>query len=135
MKRKYCEEWHALYHMLRRAWWRRIWIIQEVVAVKKVLFLCGKLSLEPSDILKCLRILSTHQRTQQPSLLKQEAIVLEYGTFSLASSYLRQTPWIDKSILQTLHKTGLALSSGPRDKIYAVLNLASDGAKLIPRPD
>ncbi|KAN0090561.1 HET domain containing protein [Hyaloscypha variabilis] len=133
--RKHCKEWHALYHMLRRAWWRRIWIIQEVVAAKEVLFLCGKLSLNPSDISKCLRILSTHQRTQQPLLFKQAAIVLEYGTFSLASSYLRQTPWIDNSILQTLYKTGLALASDPRDKIYAVLNLASDGAKLIPRPD
>jgi len=114
--RKHRQEWHALYHMLRRAWWRRIWIIQEVVAAKEVLFLCGKLTLKPSDISGCLSVLAAHQRLQQPLLFKHEGIVLDYGTFSLAPSYLRETPWVDNSILQTLYKTGLALSSDPRDK-------------------
>ncbi|KAE9365790.1 hypothetical protein N431DRAFT_562510 [Stipitochalara longipes BDJ] len=66
---------------------------------------------------------------------RKHSIILDYGTFSLAPSYLRQSPWIDNSILQTLYKTGLAVSSDPRDKIYAILNLANDGAKLVPRPD
>ena len=29
----------------------------------------------------------------------------------------------------------MALSTDPRDKIYSVLNLAYDGAKIVPNPD
>jgi hypothetical protein len=133
--RKDPSQWRALYHMLRRPWWRRIWIIQEMVAANDAVFFCGSHSLDPRDILGCLNVLSTQQRIQQPLLLKQEGLVLEYGTFSLARAYLHRDPWKDDSLLRTLYKTGLALSSDPRDKVYAILNLASDGAKIVPHPD
>ena len=133
--RKNSLEWRALYHMLRRPWWRRIWIIQEMVAAEDAVFFCGPHSLKRRYMSECLNVLSTHQRIQQPLLLKQEGLILDYGTFSLARAYLHKDPWKDNSLLHTLYKTGLALSSGPRDKVYAVLNLASDGAKVVPHPD
>jgi hypothetical protein len=68
-------------------------------------------------------------------VVEARRIALDYGTFSLAPSYLHKTPWKDDSILQTLYKTGLALSSDPRDKVYTILNLASDGATLVPQPN
>ncbi|PQE03876.1 hypothetical protein CJF30_00006585 [Rutstroemia sp. NJR-2017a BBW] len=135
MTRKHSLEWRALYHMLHRPWWRRIWIIQEIVAAQDVVLFCGSLSLDPRHISKCLNVLSTHQRIQRPLLLKKEGIVLDYGTFSLASAYLHREPWKDGSLLHTLYKTGLALASDPRDKVYAILNLASDAVQVVPRPD
>ncbi|PQE13628.1 heterokaryon incompatibility protein [Rutstroemia sp. NJR-2017a BVV2] len=135
MTRKHSLEWRALYHMLRRPWWRRIWIIQEIVAAKDVVLFCGSLSLDPRNISRCLNVLSTHQRIQQPLLLKQEGLILDYGTFSLASAYLYRESWKYDSLLCTLYRTGLALASDPRDKVYAILNLASDAAKVVSRPD
>lgn len=128
-------EWRALYHVLRRSWWRRIWIIQEMVAAKDAMIYCGSDELHPFDISGCLDVLIKQQRIQRPLLLKQEGLVLEYGTFSLAGTYFHREPWENDSLLRTLYKTGPASGSDPRDKIYAILNLANDSSEIVPHPD
>ncbi|CAG8958443.1 hypothetical protein HYFRA_00011120 [Hymenoscyphus fraxineus] len=133
--RDHSREWQALYHMLRRSWWRRIWIIQEMVAARNAIVFCGPHSLEPADISSCLDVLIKQQRIQRPLLLKQEGLVLEHGTFSLAGTYFHREPWKDDTLLRTLYRTGPALASDARDKIYAILNLACDSPDIVPHPD
>lgn len=135
LTRKNSTEWRALYHMLRRSWWRRIWIIQEMVAAKDAVVFCGPDQLDTSSISGCLDVLIKQQRIQRPLLLKQESLVLEYGTFSLAGTYFHREPWENDSLLRTLYKTGPASCSDSRDKIYAILNLASDSSEIVPHPD
>jgi hypothetical protein len=86
-------------------------------------------------MLDCLHTLTLHQTLHRPLLLKYEGISLAYDTFSLARSYLAKDPWFSTTLLRILYTTGRAPSSEPRDKIYAALNLAEDGAKLVPQPD
>ena len=135
LRRRYSHEWQAVYQLLRRAWWKRIWIVQEMVAAKNVVLFCGDQTLEPIHLSGFFDLLVAHGIMYLPLLSKLEGIVLEYDTFSLARAYLRQETWKGVSLLQALYRTGMSLSSEPRDKIYAVLNLAQDGDKIVPKPD
>jgi hypothetical protein len=135
ISRKYSLEWRAVHNLLRRAWWRRIWIVQEIVAARDVEFFCGSKVLYPEHLSRFLDLLVIHGVMYIPLLREYEGIVLEYDTFSLAHSYLRPKDWEDVSLLQALYRTGMARSSEPRDKIYAVLNLARDGQTIVPHPN
>jgi hypothetical protein len=133
--REHSKDWQALHSLLRRAWWKRMWIVQETVAAKRLMFFCGSRTLDPQDISHFLDILAAHAVTYLPLLSQTEGIVLEDDIFSLARAYLRPTTWSQISVLRALYRTGMALSTDPRDKIYAILALAYDGAKIVPNPD
>jgi hypothetical protein len=135
VRRRYSKEWRAVHKLFRRAWWKRIWIVQEMVAARNVVLFCGCHTLDPIHLSGFFDLLVAHGVMYLPLLSKFEGIVLEYDTFSLARAYLRRETWKDVSLLQALYRTGMSLSSEPRDKIYAVLNLANDGGKIVPHPD
>jgi Heterokaryon incompatibility protein (HET) len=128
-------KWHALHKLLQRSWWKRMWIVQETVAAKQLMFFCGSKTLDTQDLTQFLDALSKSAAMYVPLLSLIEGIVLDYDTFSLARAYLRPTTWSTISLLQALYRTGMALCTDPRDKIFAVLNLAYDGAKIVPNPD
>lgn len=135
VKRTYSQEWKAVHKLLRRAWWKRIWIVQEMVAARKILLFCGEQALDSEHLSGFFDLLVAHGIMYLPLLNKLEGIVLEYDAFSLARAYLRQKNWKRASLLQALYRTGMSLSSEPRDKIYAVLNLVQDGGKIVPQPN
>jgi hypothetical protein len=69
-----------------------------------------------------------------PRLSLIEGIVLDYDTFSLARAIF------DKQLgvpfpSSALYRTGMALCTDPRYKLFAVLNLAYDSAKIVHRPN
>ena len=63
-----------------------------------------------------------------------EGIVLDYDAFSLARAYLRPTIGSTIPFVSTLSNRNGSLY-GPRYKIFAVLNLAYDSAKIVPSPN
>jgi hypothetical protein len=87
---------------MRRSWWRRLWIVQEIVAV----FFCGSKVLYPEHLSQFLDLLVTHGVMYIPLLQEYEGIVLEYDTFYLVHSYLHPEVWKDVSLLQALYRTG-----------------------------
>lgn len=99
------------------------------------MFFCESRTLDPQDLSRFFDILSAHAVMYLPLLSDIEGIVLDYDAFSLARAYLRPTTWTGISLLQALYRTGMALSTDPRDKIFAILSLACDGAKMVPNPD
>jgi hypothetical protein len=135
ISREHSQDWQALHKLLQRVWWKRMWIIQETISAKRIVFFCGPQTLDPQDLSQFLDILAAHAVIYLPLLYQTEGIILDYGTFSLARAYLRPTTWGTISLLQALYRTGMALSMDPRDKVFAILNLAHDGAKMVPNPD
>jgi len=135
LSRKDSKDWLALHKLLQRAWWKRMWIVQETIAARRIIFFCGSQSLDPQDLSRFLDVLSKCAVMYMPLLFDIEGIVLEYDTFSLTRAYIQPTTWKRISLLQALYRTGMSLSTDPRDKVFAVLNLAYDGAKIVPHPD
>ena len=114
-----------LYDFLDRSYWRRAWVVQEIIAGSRVEFLCGQMSAHWEafdDLLAIVRSQPTrcHRYKQILYLSNARRIQSDGGTPS--------------SLLEVLHNTSTTLSSDPNDKIYAVLGPAFDFRLYISEP-
>ncbi|KAL2397613.1 hypothetical protein ABEF93_002018 [Exophiala dermatitidis] len=118
--------------LVRRPYWRRVWIIQEIAAGRKVSLLAGGEHV-PLDKLSYLL---AHVDKQPPPeaewpqfnqdlhLVRQ---ILEIRTRRINDKPLR--------LLQILAKTQRSLSTIPHDKVFGLLSLTTDGPDFIAEPD
>ena len=54
------ERWEYLVRFLRRAWFRRTWILQEVAFAEDLTILCGPQEISWDELLKVVTVLSTN---------------------------------------------------------------------------
>jgi hypothetical protein len=131
----FSREWRAVDHLLRRSWWKRVWIIQEMVAATEVIFICGPRTVERDLVLRFFETLVALHDTYWTLLIHEEGIELYGDSITLGNTYLRAHSWDTHNLLQTIYTTGKSLASNSRDKIYAVLGLASDTRQLVRAPN
>ena len=129
------EQWIALHNLLERAWFQRVWVVQEVVMNANVVLICGSQFVEWSVF---------------AILVKR---ILANGLSHLLSLQSAGIPGAMASVdridsLRAARKRGPAISleslllefisynsTDPRDKIYALMSLASDGFNHALDPD
>jgi len=106
----------GLHLLLRRPWFKRVWILQEVANARAAIVLCGPISVSA-------RIFAF-----VPSLLG-----IDPGPHCQAVLDIMPGPsrkhswWSQKRDLHTLLvKFGTCYATDPRDRIYALLNMSSD---------
>lgn len=118
------EHLDAFMAFFQRPYWRRIWIIQEVVAAAKVTVYCGARSTELEYIENALA------KTVEGQQFVGSGHVPNFQEF-------RKSPVQGKSnpLVRLLMTTRASNSSEPRDKVYALLGMASDGRNLVPLPN
>jgi hypothetical protein len=134
------EDITSIFH--HRSFWRRAWVLQELVFARKVLFLCGR-KLFTYD---ALRVIFTWCRSVSVTPYHRTFSQGEWSLFQrhLYSSILiplraailaknigsgKTVPTEDpyKEAWQTLQSTRDMLASDPRDKIYSLLGLVRIG--------
>ncbi|KAI0010804.1 heterokaryon incompatibility protein-domain-containing protein [Xylariaceae sp. FL0662B] len=136
--------WANFAKLLRRAWFRRRWVIQEVAASRQATVQCGGKSINWIDfsdavelfIAKLDRIRSLYGRTQtskyDPDALQHVESGGASAIVSISNNLLRKTQsgtildrlWNIESLVTTFIHFEI---SDPKDTIYALLPLASDG--------
>ena len=122
------QRWGCLVRFLRRSWFRRAWIVQEVVLARKLRVLCGSLEMDWDDIAKAINFLSTNTNLEFMWRVRQK--------IDLSRTHLLKEHFQLIKMLRTAHqgggtynllvmvnKTLGSLSTNPRDKIYALLGL------------
>jgi hypothetical protein len=134
-ERVFSSEWKAVDHLLRRSWWRRVWIIQEMVAANEILFMCGQRTIQSEVVLLFFAALIALHATYSTPLVQEEGVELDGDSITLGNIYLRPYAWARRPLLQTLYTTGKSLASDNRDKIYAILGLSSDSYQIMESPD
>ncbi|KAH7382002.1 heterokaryon incompatibility protein-domain-containing protein [Cadophora sp. MPI-SDFR-AT-0126] len=134
-ERTFSREWRAVNHLLHRNWWKRVWIIQEMVAASEIVFVCGRQLIQRNVILQFFEALIYTDATCRRLLAREEAIELSGDSITLANTYLRPHAWTRRNLLQTLYTTGKSSATDQRDKIYGVLGLAEDAKSLIGIPN
>lgn len=110
----------ALSSMLRRPWFRRIWIVQEVAMAREATIYCGNESLDWEKFHSVLKLdtgINMVGVNNQIVMDIVEGIVFERRAISQG---------ISTSLLQVLLRHRTSLATDPRDKIYALLGLCSD---------
>ncbi|TVY85528.1 Heterokaryon incompatibility protein 6 OR allele [Lachnellula suecica] len=106
--------------LFQRPYWKRVWIIQEVAKARNVSIFCG------GRIVSWAQLLRFVQGTE---LLPPEVQALIKFRSTEQSSQDR--PRLAKALIDTKYN----LSTDPRDKIYALRALSSDGDELVPTPN
>ncbi|KAH8730911.1 heterokaryon incompatibility protein-domain-containing protein [Phaeosphaeriaceae sp. PMI808] len=121
--------WQALAQFFEREWFRRCWIMQEVVFAETVIILCGSLSISWDSLSRFSHFLATSNWTM---LLKNLAgldqpggsISLGYDTPTRFAAARRT--WLTKDgnkFLYALIRARPSNSEDPRDKVYSLLGL------------
>ncbi|KAL8401047.1 hypothetical protein RB594_001175 [Gaeumannomyces avenae] len=116
---------HALMTVLRRPWFGRVWVIQEVALAKKATIMCGPASTPTSSF------------ALMPSLLGVKAPEQAQALLDVMPSPVRKEErswWNEKrDLLAVLRKFGNCSSSKAHDRIYALLGILADPHAIKPR--
>lgn len=124
-------EWNALSKMLKRPYFRRAWVVQEIGLAKKCRFRCGEQEVERLDLLDCgacLKYRGDHIRDRFDISLDWHLVWTAYH-----ESY---GPSCQDSWASVLERGRMTMASDPRDHVYAFLGhfTAKSSLHLI-RPD
>ncbi|KAK3314536.1 ankyrin repeat-containing domain protein [Apodospora peruviana] len=117
----------ALFELLNRPLFRRVWIIHEVFSAKAATITCGWNSVP------------TRTFILMPRLMEVDTDPHVQAVLDIMPGYLRETSWrsVSPSLSILLKKfAGLSRATDPRDNIYALLGISSDaGSDGFPVPD
>lgn len=117
----------AMHTLLRNPWFRRVWIIQEVVSARSAVVVCGVDGYANSIPTRTFALL--------PSLLGIKPDIQSQSILDVMPllGRKRSGDWIHGVNLQTLLvKFQNSQCSEPRDFIFALLGMAADGRNIAP---
>lgn len=119
----------GLSSILSCPFWQRRWIIQELTAASKVEILCNTAHLSWDDLDQVYKKCSSSECW----LEEHKLVAASYHKISqLRREYWQGTlPNLCDAIIETREH----LSKDPRDRIYAMLGITSDGLALVPTPN
>lgn len=149
--REIVDAWDALFTLLRRRWFSRRWVVQEIALAKQAMVYCGTESASWNDFSMAVQLFATSAKAIN-NLFKQSknhdhdhgylgsvsaigAVRLVQIARNILKSSKNETPDKGPENLLTLEELVTSLtefdSLNPRDSVYSVLALAKD---VIARP-
>lgn len=123
------ERWQALgQDIMKRSWWERVWVVQEVALSKNIIVLCGKHSVEWDKILTMwefaidnyLHISHKNPGERYNKGLYNLPVHMEKARKEMAE----ESPHIP--LMWLIHSFNECLATDPRDMVYGLLGLATD---------
>lgn len=118
--------WKALHALLRRAWWSRLWIVQEACLSKRAIIRCGDKEVELDTF---RRFYQLHKQSQRFALPLHARLVFAdvpfayvLGAWDMAMSNVVKG---QSSLSAWMAFTTYAQNSLPRDRLFALLSLSS----------
>jgi hypothetical protein len=123
----------TVFQLLSRDYWSRVWIVQELAAASHITLLCGPFAIPWQTIRRFL----DHDREANVSSIQMPEDLSEVKTRFEKISSFREDKLARKPItlIEALYRTRHALSTDPKDKLYALLGLAYDSTNFIPHPN
>ena len=131
------EKGKALRDFLGRSWFRRIWVVQELICARKATITCGKYVMEWETFLDAAKRLKTSYHLLG-HLFGPETRSVQFALKTLALIYLgrQMRKRREKSHLEELlYGYRHCLASDPRDKIFALVGIAHRQTAAACSPD
>ena len=116
----------GLLNLFERAWWKRVWIVQEVARAKSAIVYCG------------FEYISSRIFAVAPSMLNISPEPHVQAVLDVMPGPSRQSSWWsqNRDLYTLLERFQQSEATDERDKTYALLGLASDSDALdFPRVD
>ncbi len=121
-----------------RPYWRRVWIIQEILSSYRVILVCGCKTLPISYFARVCWEIYTNYLNKTGTAQKSLREIVSSAAFQIANHYPRQrrhrgisVEWTLQSLVQLCAQCRSACQD-PRDKIYGILSLAKDTYGIAP---
>jgi hypothetical protein len=134
--RKWHDELRAGLWILARPWWRRAWIVQELVVAKDAVFHCGQKSVARSVMEAFIITISYGKRLLRREIpaffIDTETIDAARGICHLRARFSHENPVALWKLLKRLYRQQ---STNPRDKIYSVLGMTFPNMRERLKPD
>jgi hypothetical protein len=109
--------------LVNNPWWSRVWVIQEVAMSRDVVFQCGRVLTSWDGVYSTVEHTSAHfVRGSFPLILK--VLLMSPKSKSVSSQFNSLEQQMELSDL--LERFRYCEATDPRDKIYAILGMASD---------
>ena len=127
---------YALREFLTRAWFERIWIIQEFILGKAPLFVCGKYCFSSDTFLSGLDLLERNLSFRKR--ISKAIQVINFSIRPIRQLFYYRSAIERPTILEVLHSYRHFRATKPQDKIYGLLGLCDLRDKrrdAIPTPD
>ncbi|KAL8945460.1 MAG: hypothetical protein Q9211_000025 [Gyalolechia sp. 1 TL-2023] len=122
------EAWNGVGNLMRRTWWTRVWVIQEVLSSNQVYAWCGRKKVEFACFVKLEGIRRDFVLIHIPT--QPFANIL--SNWSLNRQIMIRG---DASLFDWMVDTHKFESTLRRDRIYALLGLSSEGSRNAIKPD
>jgi hypothetical protein len=146
--------WIAFHGLLKRSWWNRAWVMQELLVAKRVLICCGQASVDwvafrvavplgrmaNLEIVQCIvegtsfNICSTEEIYTMPIYLIEPAFRLVARKVARSDEGAREAQRAN-GLTSWLSGTRHLACKTPHDKVYSVLGLASEAFRKAIVPD
>ena len=112
-------------NLLRRPWWSRAWIVQEVALAKNVVLVCGGDVLDWAKLAAFVEAVFLHPDVDVhvSQAFYRPLMLCQYREFS------------HRPILTTLRSLQRQQATDPRDKIYGFLGIVSEAERRLIVPD
>ncbi len=132
----------ALSKLFQRAYWNRIWIVQELTNASRLLFMCGYKTVTHDSLNHALRLLRNFgqyellQRNHNTPTAHPHGVSIVSIKTSNAINLLKFRNAAEPSPLVHLMRSFRQFqATDPRDKVFALLGIARDAEALDLRPD
>ncbi|KAF2257736.1 hypothetical protein CC78DRAFT_549686 [Lojkania enalia] len=132
----------ALSKILKRPYWGRIWVVQEVVSARTIIFMCGKARITETAMHHALRLLRNFRHyvtTMRVSLNVRQPVmepsIIHVDTQDPINLLKTRRAAASLPLIHLLRTHRKFYASDPRDKVFALLGLASDAETLGIRVD
>ena len=127
--------WDALTELMKRAWWTRVWIIQEAVVGGDVVVLCGRQKFEwgllqaLGDSIQVLRMVTWSLLRHDRGFYCSEFLHVS-TRLPFICALKGQQPVDAQSLRFLLCGVRASEATDPRDKVFAMLGLLQDNMRL-----
>jgi len=128
----------AVGRLTERSWWRRLWVVQELVLSQQAYIRCGPIAIPWTSFEYFLDLCELFMLCFPADSTFYAAYIVNYKTFILSKCW-RQVqsgrPPTMFQLLEMMITMAIRETSDPRDRVYALLGLAEDRKQLGIKPN
>jgi hypothetical protein len=125
--------WNSLWHLLRRPWFERVWVIQELMCARQCNILCGQYAIDPNALFGIVSKLNKMHdlRFNLVMAAAKELPIEKYHSVSVSAISLvgmkeRLEAGQTFELAELCHLFRMFKATESRDKIFALVGLATD---------
>lgn len=125
--------WASVGAVFALSWFRRVWVIQEIVAAPNVKIVCGRWIIDWNDLHLAMEIVDRQVQLSDTELSHLRPSWEPFLSLAAQREWeARHSRW---SLIMLLENFRYAESTLGRDRLFALLGLASDGNEAAFEPD